>query len=206
MSGQWPLPLDVGVPKVSPHGGYRQVRRDASDGACGYRGIYPCVHYGVDVVAPRGTDVVAPEDGMLVRFSDGKVAPFRGYGPGVVLLKGKSGRYHLLAHLDWRDLETRMAARGSLASPATKDKPIALLVRQGDVVGVVAKDHVHWEVRKAPTGAGDDNTEDPGAWLESQGHAAASASDITAAGDDRGMLWILALVGAALYFNRRGRR
>lgn len=113
-------------------------------------------HWGLDIANPVGADVVAPEDGTVAyRWDDNKTAPFVGYGPGGVLLKGASGLYHLLGH----------------TNPAAT---VGELVQGGEVVGhtgdlgAVAS-HCHWEVRVKPidspaTRGG--NTLNPIAWLK----------------------------------------
>jgi len=139
---------------VGTHGGFLQVRRSPADGACGVHG-YPCQHPGVDVNGPAGTPVHAPEDGIIIDAADGSQPPWRGYGPWLVLIKGSSGLYHLLAHLD---LNSRNLG------------PIGLAVSAGDVVGKTSTaNHTHWEVRKQrtpPAGqTNQTNNLDPITWL-----------------------------------------
>lgn len=136
-------------------GGFGQVRNSAGDGGCPNQ-KYPCTHPGIDVAGGPGTVVVAPEDGVVVQAADGTSSPFGGYGPWVILIAGKSGRYHLLAHL----------------APENRfDAPIGKPVRAGDRVGTVFFDHTHWEVRKKPIpdfAHGDTNmanNENPQTWL-----------------------------------------
>lgn len=164
--GATPPPAEVGPQapitpaEVGPHGAFHFVRRSASDGACGTKG-YPCVHPGVDLVGRRGTPVRAPEDGVIVRTANGASAPFTGYGPWLVILQGRSGVYHLLAHLD--------PATAALGTPG-------LAVKAGAILGTTSSaNHVHWEVRAAPTpppgGSNATNNSDPLAWLRRQeGH------------------------------------
>jgi murein DD-endopeptidase MepM/ murein hydrolase activator NlpD len=139
---------------VSPHGGFAYVRRTPAEGACGSKS-HPCVHPGVDLLGKRGTKVVAPEDGTIIRTANGSSSPFTGYGPWLVVFQGRSGLYHLLAHLD-----PATAAMGTPGVP----------VRAGTVLGTTSSaNHVHWEVRRAPTPpAGSTNLQnnlDPFAWL-----------------------------------------
>lgn len=121
-------------------------------------------HWGWDLPGAAGSAVVAPEDGVVVEaVSNGsartiKLAPpWDGYGPGVVLLRGASGVWHLLAHVK--------------PFVATGQK-----VREGDAVAAMtagvglAGPHVHWEVRvkqahDSPS-TRERNTQDPQAWLD----------------------------------------
>lgn len=141
---------------IGNNGGFLAVRSSSAQGSCGVHG-YPCKHPGVDVVGRAGTPVRAPEDGTVVFAADGSQAPYRGYGPWLVLIKGDSGKYHLLAHLD--------VNQRSLA-------PIGLRVSAGQTVGATsAANHTHWEVRTkmVPDFAhGEDNftnNADPVAWM-----------------------------------------
>jgi len=82
-------------------------------------------------------------------------AGWAGYGPRGVLMRGDSGLWHLLAHLD----ELRV-------SPGQA-------VSEGETVGVgSAVHHVHWEVRsvaRPPAGAAVvEITNDPSAWLRGE--------------------------------------
>ena len=106
----------------------------------------------------------APESGTIVEtFESNRPRPgdrrfsrppgWSGYGPRGALLRGDSGVWHLLAHLD----HVRVQA--------------GQRVNEGDVVGVGSVvHHVHWEVRtQARPSAGAavvEVTLDPGAWLE----------------------------------------
>lgn len=112
------------------------------------------LHAGVDLTGLPGAPVFAPEDGVVVKvLADANNVPgWRGYGPGVVLLRGRSGAFHNLAHV----------------VPAC---------RPGDVVQSGAKvaeqsalRHVHWEVRATaqPTQgrAVVEDCVDPLAWVE----------------------------------------
>lgn len=160
--------------KVTPHGAFRYVRRSSSDGACGTRG-YPCLHPGVDLFGGAGTRVVAPEAGVVVVASSGGAKPFTGYGPWLIVIKGDSGVFHLLAHL----------------SPTTANMaPAGARVVAGQPVGVTSSaNHVHWEVRRklAPDfAAGESNQTnnlDPFAWLARAGG---------------GQRWLLAAAAAGL--------
>ncbi len=118
--------------------------------------------------------------GLRVPFQ-GFSAPFDGYGPGVVVAKGDSGKFHLLAHLGRIDVSALD------------------VVAEGEQVGNMAPhvgaagSHTHWEVRDhaidtPSTRAAD--TVDPMAW------AAAGGRNSSA------MPWVIALV---LYLVTRAR-
>lgn len=96
------------------------------------------LHAGVDLAAPRGTSVRAPEAGRVVIVQSGPgprdvPPPWRGYGPALILLRGDSGVFHLLSHLEHRSVIVSRGAR----------------VAEGEVLGKVGPQrHVHWEVRR----------------------------------------------------------
>lgn len=160
-------------------GCYGCRRLSPSDGGCGVKG-YPCTHWGMDLFAGSDRRVYAPEDGAVVAVSDGRSPPWSGFGPGVVVIRGKSGVFHLLSHLE---LDSIRVVPG-------------MAVSEGFQVGVydgrIA--HVHYEVRRNLTGPSDTNTIDPTAWMEAQGGA----------GGGIGKLLLLAgLFGAGVYLSRR---
>lgn len=168
---------------VGNNGGWLAVRSSPAQGSCGVSG-YPCKHPGVDLNAKPGTIAVAPEDGVIVAAADGSAAPWRGYGPWLVVIRGnRSGMFHLLAHLD-------LGARAM--------GPIGLRVAAGTPVGRVSNyNHVHWELRRLLTppagGSNLTNNVDPLAWLSRA---------------RSGGLWLLGLAGGAavlglLYLRRR---
>jgi murein DD-endopeptidase MepM/ murein hydrolase activator NlpD len=111
---------------------------------------YPCTHWGSDTFAIT-PEIYAPESGVVVAVSDGASAPFMGYGPGIVLIQGVSGYYHLLAHL-----AQILVAKGPIA--------------EGTLVGRYDRTiaHCHYEVRRKPTGPSETNTVNPEQWLSSQ--------------------------------------
>lgn len=120
---------------VAATGDYNAVRSTPADGACGVHS-YPCKHPGTDVGGVQGTIVNAPEDGTVTLLADGSSPPWSGYGPYLLLMLGKSGYYHLLAHLQ----------PGSVI-PAVGDP-----VTAGQAVATTSSaNHTHWEVRKKPT-------------------------------------------------------
>lgn len=91
---------------------------------------------------------------MVIAVS-GDTPPFSGYGPGIVLLKGRSGFYHLLAHLELGSIKVMPGM------PLAEGAPIGRFD--------AAHAHCHYEVRRKPTGPSDVNTVDPVAWLKSAG-------------------------------------
>lgn len=173
------LPLENG----SVASGYLDPKRDPP-------------HFGVDLVSigGAGSSVHAPEAGVVVdtsiapdptiadntnfescaglaggalcKLRDRKWAPWTGYGPGIVVIKGGSGAFHLLAHL-----ATLGVAKGDA-------------VHEGQVVGQTAThvgksgSHVHWEVRTVeidgPETRGADTT-DPMLWLADNVSVSSSA-------------------------------
>jgi murein DD-endopeptidase MepM/ murein hydrolase activator NlpD len=144
-------PLEIGA-----HGGWREVRASAADGACGVHG-YPCEHPGVDVAGAAGTWVVAPETGTIVAVGDGNAAPFVGYGPWFAIILGQSGKYHFLGHL-----EPATAVMGPMGAEVVAGQPVGT---------TSSANHTHWEVRSKMVpdfAAGEDNfsnNTDPLGWL-----------------------------------------
>jgi murein DD-endopeptidase MepM/ murein hydrolase activator NlpD len=110
-------------------------------------------HFGVDLAGNAGDVVRAPEamtivavesipdpeiaaNTRLVTAAQGGIGtPFDGYGPGVVLGRGASGRFHLLAHVH--------PAGAAVGESVDEGDPVGELVSH---VGA-ASPHVHWEVR-----------------------------------------------------------
>lgn len=130
--------------RVSPNGAFRAPRPSRAQGWCR---VYPCTHWGVDLVpASYGTRepiadefrVRAPEDlvvDLVVR--DNATPPLSGYGPGAVLALGRSGVWHVFGHLS-------PASLGALKHGDA--------VRAGAFFGRLADQvkppHVHWEPRR----------------------------------------------------------
>ncbi len=187
--GATPVPTDAPEPgspqppiwplSIGAHGGWLEVRADASDGSCGVHG-YPCQHPGVDVAGMAGTPVVAPESGTIVMVGDGNSAPFVGYGPWFAVIQGDGGKFHLLGHL-----EPAAAGMG----------PMGAQVTAGDQIGVTSSaNHTHWEVRSSlvPDFAGGetniDNNSDPIGWLTL---AAIGAGTVLVVGGSALLLWLL---------------
>lgn len=136
-------------------GCYGCKRLSPSDGGCGVHG-YPCTHWGVDTFTIGGIrDVWAPEDGVVMAVADGSSPPWSGYGPGVVLMKGVSGVYHMMSHLDYSTIRVRNGQSLSEGAPIAKFD--------------AAYAHCHYEVRRNPTGPSETNTINPEEWLRSQG-------------------------------------
>ena len=134
-------------------GCYGCKRTSPADGACGVHG-YPCTHWGVDTFTFGGIrDVWAPEAGIVVAVSDGSSPPFVGYGPGVVLMKGSSGVFHLFSHLELASIRVQKGQQIAEGAPIGRFD--------------AAHAHCHYEVRRNPTGPSETNTIDPVAWLES---------------------------------------
>lgn len=135
-------------------GCYGCRRLTPADGGCGVKG-YPCTHWGVDTFTIGGIrDVWAPEAGVVVAVADGSSPPFSGYGPGVVLLKGGSGFYHLLSHLDYSTIKVSVGQQLAEGAPIAKFS--------------AAYAHCHYEVRRKPTGPSETNTINPEQWLRAQ--------------------------------------
>lgn len=143
--------------KTSPHGGYHFWRPDQVDPKSGTRGV---MHWAWDLSGTAGsTPVYAPEDGFVVETATGLSSPWTGFNPGLVLIKGVSGVYHVLGHLDYN----KIIVRGG--------QPVAL----GQKVGVMGISHTHWEIRHnrvpdwgcCPTfwQAHGPNSIDPAEWL-----------------------------------------
>ncbi len=131
-------------------GCYGCVRLTSADGACGISG-YPCKHYGDDLFA-KTRDVFAPATGTVVAVSDGTVAPWVGYGPGVVVIKDPaSGKYLLMGHLTFSSIEVE----------------VGQLVVEGQHIALFDPGigHTHFEVRHQLTGPSATNTMNPADWV-----------------------------------------
>lgn len=196
------LPVDPPV-RVTPHGAFGFQRKGPSDGRCGYRNKYPCTHKGVDLARPKGAPVYAPEAGRIaVVATSNDASGMRGFGPGSVKLVGVSGVVHTLAHLDpdwWRSPAWQIPKsifEGFIGPDRMPAEGRAY--REGEQVGVVAHDHVHWEVTVPPpkgeTGVGEKL--DPLKWVAGRAGAAGG-------GDGHGGMLLLLLLALAGRRNRR---
>lgn len=111
-------------------------------------------HAGIDCIGRPGTAVIAPEDGtvQLVLPDADAVQGWNGYGPGVVLIAGRSGAFHVLSHV------RPTCAQGDIVQVGAK------------VAEQTEKRHVHWEVRAVPIPtqgrAVVEDCADPLAWIE----------------------------------------
>lgn len=144
--------LPTGPYKLGRTGCYGCVRETAADGSCGVHG-YPCVHRGLDLFA-EAPDVFAPETGIVVTVTDGKSPPFSGYGPGVILILGASGYYHLLSHLRFSTIAVKQGM------PVFEGQKLAQFDPEIR--------HTHYEVRRQATGPSETNTVNPLKWLADQ--------------------------------------
>lgn len=160
-------------------GCYGCRRLSSADGGCGVHG-YPCTHWGMDLFAGSDRRVVAPESGVVVAVANGSAPPWSGFGPGVVVVRGVSGVFHLLSHLEYSTIQVGVGLPVSEGTPIGKyDARIA---------------HTHYEVRRKLTGPSAENTIDPKVWLEAQGDG----------GGGIGKLLLLAgLFGAGVWLSRR---
>lgn len=155
-------------------------------------------HFGIDLAGKAGDAVRAPEDMVIadarssatpdVADNTNIAPPWKGYGPGIVVGRGTSGKFHLLAHL------------GTVAVVR------AQVVRQGELLGKMATHvgasgpHTHWEVRDVAVDDGpatrEQHTMDPHVWLDITGGTEPIAVPATVP------LWLIAL---ALYLVTRSR-
>lgn len=137
-------------------GFYGAIRQTPADGGCGVHG-HPCVHYGVDLFAgysPEQRTVVAPEGGIVTDVANGTSPPWSGYGPGIVLMRGGSGVFHLLSHLVFSTIKVKPGERVTEGTPLGLYDP--------------GYGHSHYEVRRERTGPSKTNTIDPNVWLAEQ--------------------------------------
>ncbi len=130
---KWP----VDVVRITPRGAYG----DTSPGA------HADGHLGIDLYGKQGTFVRAPEASTVVDvWFNNTTKPFSGYGPGGVLLQGRTSRlFYLLGHLDpkeWTDNPFSVGTK--FRTPAKGD-----FYDLGAPIGKTsALNHVHFEVRK----------------------------------------------------------
>jgi len=138
------------------------------------------LHAGVDLMAPEGTPVRAPERCQVVvaratrtphevETNVGVPLPWDGYGPAVVVVRGASGWFHVLAH----------SARMPLPIVGAVFAEGETLARIGPLTGGT---HTHWEVRsslRAPAGrAVVEVCADPFTWLTGAPHVWTHNEDV----------------------------
>lgn len=154
-------PIDgARIAEPSTWRGYGGVRNPTEREPAGH------VHAGVDVAGPPGTPVLAPEGGIVEAVGSLPMrAPWTGYAPAV-LIRGDSGRWHLLAHLSGN------ASGGPASTPLVT---VGQRVELRQVIGYTGHErHTHWEVRTRPharPARGESTmtiTLDPGAWLRGE--------------------------------------
>lgn len=184
-------------------------------------------HFGLDLADAPHTAVGAPEDMSVVRVwgkgTDGDRAdntradaPFDGYGPAGILAKGKSGVFHLLAHLDPQGWDVDADSKDAHGVLATLDNPTGEIAPptvgetflEGQQVGRMPShvgasgSHTHWEVRIEPIDNPTTralNTYDPTQWVEHGGDTSQIARVLTiSASPDKGIPWWVWAIG--LYF------
>lgn len=187
---RWP----VDVPRATAHGKYGYVRRSSAEGGAGASGTYPSIHNALDLAGPKGTPVYAPEDCSVDSVSTGVMRPFRGYQPGVIVMRGKvSGDYHLLAHLQPGTIPSPTVPGefwDFMTTPLWKSTDQRRQIAEGEQVGLIAKDHVHWETRRPGWNGARNN---PALWVKRYVSPGLDVSQWTAAGgsDDDVLLWLL---------------
>jgi murein DD-endopeptidase MepM/ murein hydrolase activator NlpD len=158
-------------------------------------------HWGIDIPpsAPNTAGaVVVPEDSTVVEVwtDDSKTTSFRGYVPAGVLLRGDSGRFHLLAHLSpeaWSQ-----SALPRVGQRYSSGEQIGLVATGLKPQRFWAAPHVHWEVRAATLGKGmatETTTLDPVEWLK--------GNDVVARPNEW-MIWVV--VGYVVYSEYRRRQ
>ena len=132
----------------------------------GFRRSATHVHAGVDLPSREGTPVYAPASGTVTAIAGNggpdataqtPPAPFRGYGPLVVVIRDDENRYHVLAHLGAVVEGLRVGARVDAGAPVA-------------FVGRTTRPHLHWEVRLKPLPPRGKEpyavSVDPATWLE----------------------------------------
>lgn len=153
-----------------------------------FQGVW---HWGIDVGGKPGQAVLSPDTGVVVdvKGSDNperadntslkgttplaKAAfpsianPYDGYGPGVVIVQGRDGLFHFLAHLATQTVK--------VGDPVNEGEPVGTLATHVGASG----SHTHWEVRRHAVDTFQDrqtDVVDPQAWVGSTPpHPAGSA-------------------------------
>lgn len=191
---RWP----IANPRATPHGKWGYTRTKGQ-GSCGTK-PYPCIHQGLDLAGPKGTEVYAPEDCSVDSVSTGAMMPFRGYGPGVILMRGtKTGVYHLLAHLDPATIPSPTVP-GEFWDYATRpifsDHSNRRQIKEGELVGLTSEaNHVHWETREPGWNGARNN---PALWVKRYVEPGLDITEFSVprGGGGGGLFW-LALIYAA---------
>lgn len=178
----------------SAHGGYHYWRPDQYEPKSGGKGV---MHWAWDLSGTANeTMVYAPEDGLVMDVAKGDDHPWTGFQPGIVLIHGVSGVYHVLGHLQYKQIK------------AVKGQFIAL----GQPVGVMGIGHTHWEIRKKPQPdygkyptfwqAHGPNSINPADWLSGKvGAGAKNARPLVAAG----VILFVGGIAAYAFLRYRGR-
>lgn len=115
-------------------------------------------HKGLDMRAPDASGaVVSPEKGVVVAvWTNDLTAPFVGYGPGGMVIRGDSGVFHLLAHLDPVQIIEAGVKNGQRFDEGEQVGLISKGGPKGD--GTPTKfwqgPHLHWEVRQPSSSTG----------------------------------------------------
>lgn len=118
----WPLPVKYDFDDITQYHGAKWVVNKNKK------------HVGIDISAPAGTSVYAAKDGVVSRVND--------LGPDPQT--GKSwGQYVIIAHEDDTWTTGYLHLKTSIKKGAK--------VLQGDTIGKVYSDHLHFSVRLAPT-------------------------------------------------------
>lgn len=116
--------------RVTPHGAFGYYRPDqVEQGVAGVR------HWAWDLGIETSSVVSAPEAGVVDVARAADVSPWRGYGPNVVLIKGRSGVWHLLAHVD--------AIKVAVGDQVEEGQELARISQHAP-----GGPHTHWEVRR----------------------------------------------------------
>lgn len=168
---------------IAQGNGYGHVRSDGVQ------------HWGIDIAARPSELVVAPERGVIVDvWTDNETPPFVGYGPGGVLLKGESGVFHLLGHLDpgrWT-----VNSRPTVGEVYEVGQQIGNTAPTGSPGVYRATPHVHWEVRTKPhdsPATRQANTTDPLKWRAGMNRASSRVLSEVPSSSRGSWLWLLVL-------------
>ncbi len=147
------------------------------------------------LAAGRGAPVLAPEGGTVTeRWTDNVSAPWAGWGPGGVVLRGDSGVWHVLGHMS----PLRLAPLGRIEEGASVGTAAGAPAASPDVV---------WQVRTARTAPWDgtlwDIAVDPGDWYTRERARPATAPARASSGG--GALVVLVAILLLVAFAGRNR-